>query len=387
MKKKKIRRRDKFFCPNCNATLNKQKGFNPNVGYWECTQCGTLLTDEDVYDGERFKGVCWFCDNCDAFLNKQSGFSDLNDSWCCTECGYENKIDESEICASEKECRRSQRGHSFLDSLNSINGFLTSVNSALESFVPDDEEEDGEYETEYDDNDDYEDVEYDLESFDERRDRQNRRSEDPFYNVPQQKPIPWKFLLVGGFALLLIIAIGVGYHELKLRIPVGYSSDELIGQNYKQVVYNLETAGFTHVSANEVADLSASQIEKENRVANVSIGGKTLFKKTEKFPSNYKVVITYHTVECFELNFSSKDIKGGSYLTVEKQFKNAGFANVKLEPKYDIVTGWITDDGEVESVTINGSETFSAGDLYRANSEILITYHTWKKKQTQLIAH
>ena len=382
-KKKEVEYSDEFFCTNCGAVLNEQFGFDPDAGHWSCTECGTMLMGDDVYGGERFENVSWFCDNCGAFLNEQAGFSDLNSSWCCTECGYENEIDESEIYASEKEYRRSQRGHSFLDSLNSINGVLASVNSALEGFVPDDEEEDGEYETEYDDNDDYEDVEYDLESFNERRDRQNRRSEDPFYNVPQQKPIPWKFLLIGGLALLLTIAIGIGYHEFKLRIPAGYSSNELIGQNYKQVVYNLETAGFTNVSSNEIADLSVSQIEKDNQVTNVKIGGNSSFDKAKKFPSNYKVVVTYHTVERYELAFSSKDVKGCSYSAVEKQFKNAGFANVKLEPKYDIVTGWVTDDGQVEAASINGNKSFSTGDSYRADSEIVITYHTWKKNKPE----
>ena len=81
---------DEYFCPNCGATLNDQPGFNPDGGTWTCTACGKLLMDDDVYDGDTYKGVAWFCDKCGALLNTQSGFSDGYGSWTCTECGHTN---------------------------------------------------------------------------------------------------------------------------------------------------------------------------------------------------------------------------------------------------------------------------------------------------------
>ena len=69
---------DEYFCSNCGATLNDQPGFNPDGGTWTCTACGTLLMEDDVYDGDTYKGVAWFCDKCGALLNRQSGFSDSN---------------------------------------------------------------------------------------------------------------------------------------------------------------------------------------------------------------------------------------------------------------------------------------------------------------------
>ena len=80
----------KYFCPNCGAILNKQPGFDPDRGTWECTKCGELLMDDDVYDGDTFESVAWFCDNCGALLNRQDGFSDSYGTWTCTECGREN---------------------------------------------------------------------------------------------------------------------------------------------------------------------------------------------------------------------------------------------------------------------------------------------------------
>ena len=57
------------------------------------------------------------------------------------------------------------------------------------------------------------------------------------------------------------------------------------------------------------------------------------------------------------------------------------FANIQLVIKYDIITGWLTDDGEVESVVINGEKKFSAEAKFRPDAKIVITYHTLKKNE------
>lgn len=88
---------DKYYCPNCGATLNDQCGFDPLCGVWTCTECGKLLMDDDVYEGETYVGVAWFCDRCGALLNKQSGFSDSYGSWICTECGHLNGTTKDDI--------------------------------------------------------------------------------------------------------------------------------------------------------------------------------------------------------------------------------------------------------------------------------------------------
>ena len=86
-----------YYCPNCDANLNKQRGFNPENGYWECKKCGQYLFGDNVYSGERFIDTMWFCDSCEAFLNMQTGFNDLSDKWECKECGHINPITEEAI--------------------------------------------------------------------------------------------------------------------------------------------------------------------------------------------------------------------------------------------------------------------------------------------------
>ena len=66
-----------------------------------------------------------------------------------------------------------------------------------------------------------------------------------------------------------------------------------------------------------------------------------------------------------------------------KEAKGANYQDVmeKLEVEYDIITGWITDDGEVKSVTVNNDGKFASGKEYRADAEVVITYHTYRSNK------
>ena len=88
---------DEYFCPKCGSILNNQAGFSPDCGAWTCTDCGEMLMDDDVYDGDEYEGVAWFCDSCGVLLNRQDGFSDSYGSWTCTECGHNNGTTEDDI--------------------------------------------------------------------------------------------------------------------------------------------------------------------------------------------------------------------------------------------------------------------------------------------------
>ena len=93
-----------YYCPNCNADLEDQFGFDPSNGTWTCTECGQFLMDDDIADGDTYDGVAWFCDNCNALLNRQSGFSDSYGTWTCTECGHINGISDEDIIEDEHKC-------------------------------------------------------------------------------------------------------------------------------------------------------------------------------------------------------------------------------------------------------------------------------------------
>lgn len=432
---------DEYFCPKCGAILNDQYGFDPNGGTWHCTECGELLMDDDVYDGDSFEGVAWYCDSCGALLNRQYGFSDSYGLWTCTECGHTNGIAEDDIISDnqpEFRCPNCGAGLDdqwrFTDDQNDWK--CTECGARLHHDYSDDEYTvikhicprcDAPLDIqwcfdEYDDDwqctecgahlhHDYSDDEYEeVESDDEEADSNSSEYSSSSYSsqgtsssrgyrsnsteysgssqssytslhTPTKKKVNWKLRNFGTLALIIAILVGGVYYEIKMLTPVGTASSALIGKEYEHVITILEDAGFTNISTNEIPDLPLNKISEENKVVSIKIGLFEEFSDDLKIPSNFPVVITYHTLEKISLPLSSKDAKGANYQVVMKSFKDAGFENIALEVEYDIITGWMTDDGEVKSVAVNGDNKFSAGSEYRADAEVIITYHTYRKNK------
>ena len=71
---------------------------------------------------------------------------------------------------------------------------------------------------------------------------------------------------------------------------------------------------------------------------------------------------------------SASDFKYKDYKEAEETLSADGFTKISLVPKYDIYWG-ITPEGEVYSVTINGTSEFKKGDIFNKDDEVKITYH------------
>lgn len=70
--------------------------------------------------------------------------------------------------------------------------------------------------------------------------------------------------------------------------------------------------------------------------------------------------------------------EGKNYLDVYKSLKELGFYDIEFEVIEDLITGWLVADGEVESVSIDGDDSFRRGDVFDKNSKVIIAYHTFK---------
>lgn len=82
-----------------------------------------------------------------------------------------------------------------------------------------------------------------------------------------------------------------------------------------------------------------------------------------------------------EVNKSSDEMSGENYQTVISEFEEIGFTNIETKVLDDLITGWLTKDGEIEQVEINGTTEFSANDSFEKDSEIVVTYHTFSKEE------
>ena len=80
---------------------------------------------------------------------------------------------------------------------------------------------------------------------------------------------------------------------------------------------------------------------------------------------------------------SAEDLQGQSYDVVVEAFRGAGFTNIETEILDDLITGWLTKDGEVERVAINADTTFAADDRFPGDSRVVVTYHTFPEEEPE----
>lgn len=80
-----------------------------------------------------------------------------------------------------------------------------------------------------------------------------------------------------------------------------------------------------------------------------------------------------------KITFSAEEVKGENYDEVVKRFDSLGFTNIEFVKDEDLVFGIFLKDGEVEKVSIAGDSSFSNGEWFSQNSEVVITYHSFKE--------
>lgn len=79
-----------------------------------------------------------------------------------------------------------------------------------------------------------------------------------------------------------------------------------------------------------------------------------------------------------EVPFSSEDtVDNMLYTDAENELTDSGFTNIKAVPIEDLITGWLTKDGEIESISIDGDTDFVSGRKYDPGVEVEIQYHTF----------
>lgn len=338
---------DEYFCPKCGAILNDQSGFDPSGGTWICTECGTQLMDDDVYDGDMYKGIAWYCDKCGALMNRQSGFSDIYDFWTCSECGHCNRITEEEI---ERE----------------------------KSNNADDEMEDS-------DEEDEDDNECQRSNYNSTRAVQYTNSVELKQHYHSVEKYSSSHHLKGLFKVALFLIIAAislfGFWEYQKLIPIAYSYDELIGENYETVLAALESVGFTNVCTEPTANLDISNIEDENLVYRIEVFGIAKFSADTKFPYDIDIVIKYRSLKLITSPLSNEEAEKMNYLDAVSAFEEAGFVNVHTEVKYDLIVGLFEKDGEIDLVTIDGEKNFDTEIEFRPDAEIEIIYHSFRRNK------
>ena len=80
---------------------------------------------------------------------------------------------------------------------------------------------------------------------------------------------------------------------------------------------------------------------------------------------------------------TSSNFEGEHYADVVTRLESSGFTNITTRKQEDLITGWLTKDGETESVSVNGRTDFSTTDEFDRDAKIVVTYHTFPSDDTE----
>ena len=100
--------------------------------------------------------------------------------------------------------------------------------------------------------------------------------------------------------------------------------------------------------------------------------------KTAGAVADYKSKKESFEIEKISVPNSSEHYIGMNYKNVQDELLAYGFTNIVSLPKNDLINGWLTKDGAVERIAINGRTEFSTKNRFPSDVRIVITYHTFR---------
>lgn len=167
----------------------------------------------------------------------------------------------------------------------------------------------------------------------------------------------------------------------KSAVKVECDSEELLGEHIYPVISLLKRFGFKNIKSIPIEDVNDKNSFYIFEVAQVIIAGTGYFEAGNIFEASSEVIITYHEKQKIKMPFSENDMKRKHYINVGDRLQELGFSEIYERKIEDIVTGWMTKDGTVERVLINGDEDMpiKKGKSYEYDEKIVIFYHTFKK--------
>ena len=319
-----------MYCSNCGKELNDGVKFCPECG----AKNDTTLSDNDYQKGQVFEGKIHKCPSCNGVLESFEAV--------CPWCGFEIR-----------SANTTSRIQDFVDKLDRI------------------------------------------ESERKKRDNTDERILNLIrtYPVPNTKEDVFEFMMLATSNINLsalsaerYIDAGANnereFNRMKARSEAWLAKVEQVYQkaemsfgkdsDFKRIqdLYNS-----TVLSVNEAKKKKEKSSRKTNIIMFVALAGCFLFIFLMGLPS---MINKYgnHEGEA-QIPASNSSFTGKNYEDVLLQFENAGFTNVSTRKVEDLITGWITKDGSVESVAINGSTDYSSGTWVNSYSSVVISYHTF----------
>jgi hypothetical protein len=143
----------------------------------------------------------------------------------------------------------------------------------------------------------------------------------------------------------------------------------------------LKENGFNNYKTVPIKDICIGSNYSCGEVSQVIINGQTQINKNELIPYDAEIVVTYHLKREIEFPYSSQKLIRRDYKNITQELFDLGFTEIHTVPLLDLTTGWLVKDGSIEKVSVGGNQTFKKTTPFEYDTEIIIEYHTFKKKR------
>lgn len=166
----------------------------------------------------------------------------------------------------------------------------------------------------------------------------------------------------------------------KKNLELEYSTSDLIGEDYKEVLEDLTEAGFNNCKAIPVKDIYVGSNKYVGEVEQVVINGQSWVNSGTMVPYDAEIIITYHLKREIEFPFSARQVTKMTFDQVADALVNLGFTEVYTLPLKDLKTGWIKKENSVQQVVISGIDAIKKGMVLEYDKQITVQYHSFSNK-------
>ena len=165
----------------------------------------------------------------------------------------------------------------------------------------------------------------------------------------------------------------------KKNLSIDFSTTNLVGEDYIEVMKELEEAGFNNCRAVAVKDIYVDSKKYVGEVEQVVINGQSYVSEGTMIPYDAEIIVTYHLKREIEFPFNQKMVKKMDYEQVADMLLDLGYTEVYTFPLKDLKTGWIKKDKSVQQILIAGVESVKKGIVLEYDKKITIQYHSFAK--------
>lgn len=178
--------------------------------------------------------------------------------------------------------------------------------------------------------------------------------------------------------------------EFLKEVPMTESSKTYVGENYLDVIEKFKEYGFTNIKTVKITDKGL--LTKNGQTLNILIDNKDGFAMGDWYAIDAEICIEYYEPETEEevaaahpgqlrIPNSSKYYLGKNYQEVANELKEKGFSQIELEKQLKDKKAWLTKDGAVSRISINGQTQFDKGEWFDEKSIIRIVYQTFSSEK------